>query len=160
MSTQSNNMEKGYFERKKPARGVHYDPERPTIVFVTVCTKNRDPWLANAEVHDILLEMWKDASAWQVGRYTIMPDHVHLFAGYTGSEISLENWVRYWKAKFTKRYKQMGKDWQSGFWDRRIRRGESYEEKWKYMQNNPVRHGLVDKPGDWIFQGEMHPLSW
>jgi hypothetical protein len=37
--------------RKKPAHGVHIDPSRPTVVFVTVCTKDRHPWLAQAENH-------------------------------------------------------------------------------------------------------------
>jgi len=31
-------------------------------------------------VHDLLCSVWREATAWLVGRYVIMPDHVHLFA--------------------------------------------------------------------------------
>lgn len=33
--------------------------------------------------------------------------------------------------------------WQQDYWDRQLRSGESYAEKWNYVRNNPVRHGLV-----------------
>src|SRR3954468_17508350 len=51
----------------------------PVIVFVTVCAKNKKPILANAEVHQLLRTTWDAADSWLVGRYMIMPDHLHLF---------------------------------------------------------------------------------
>ena len=39
--------------RKRPAHGVLAVDGQPTIVFDTVCTKNRDPWLARDEVQHI-----------------------------------------------------------------------------------------------------------
>ena len=62
-------------QRKHPAHGVLYVDRQPTIVFDTVCTKDRKPWLANQDVHNLLREVWADASAWLVGRYVVMPDH-------------------------------------------------------------------------------------
>ena len=38
--------------RKRPAHGVLLLPNKPTMIFDTVCTKNRSKWLADAEVHD------------------------------------------------------------------------------------------------------------
>ena len=29
-----------------------------------------------------------------------------------------------------------------------------------YVRQNPVRHGLVNDPEDWPFQGELHLLDW
>ena len=66
--------------RKHPAHGVLIIPNRPTIVYLTVCTKDRQPWLATPEVHALLRLVWTDAAAWLVGKYMIMPDHIHLFA--------------------------------------------------------------------------------
>jgi REP element-mobilizing transposase RayT len=74
-------------------------------VLITVCTKNRQPWLAAPEVHEILISIWKEATAWLVGRYVIMPDHIHLFASPRDETVSLESWVRYWKSQFSKRHK-------------------------------------------------------
>jgi len=32
---------------------------------------------------------------------------------------------------------------------RQLHRAESYEEKWNYVRNNPVRHGYVSRVEDW-----------
>ena len=87
--------------RKKPAHGVRMDGNHPVIVFVSVCTKGRHPWLASAENHVALRHAWQAASAWLVGRYVLMPDHLHLFAAPGRPEISLDNWIRFWKSRFT-----------------------------------------------------------
>ncbi len=89
-----------------------------------------------------------------------MPDHIHLFAGTHDGQIALENWVRYWKSQFTKRHGRPEHRWQSGYWDTRLRGNESYESKWEYVRNNPVRHGLVRRVEDWEFQGTINDLPW
>lgn len=146
--------------RRRPAHGVLIRPFQPTIVFVTVCTADHRPWLATAEVHLLLREVWEEASAWLVGRYVIMPSHLHLFAGLGELELPLDNWVRYWKSQFTRRHGRPEHRWQAGHWDTRLRRSESYDGKWEYVRGNPVRHRLVAHEDDWEFQGELHELAW
>jgi len=54
------------------------------IYFVTACTYNRRYILARPEVHESLVEFalrGPDHGVW-IGRYVVMPDHVHLFAGF------------------------------------------------------------------------------
>ncbi|MCX7969539.1 MAG: transposase [Armatimonadetes bacterium] len=134
---------------------------RPTIILVTVCTKNREPWLANETVHKLLRQIWaEEATAWLVGRYVLMPDHLHLFAAPSKEDVLLDNWVRFWKSLFTKRYKNPSHRWQPDYWDRRLRASESYDAAWEYVRHNPVRHGLVKNPEDWPFQGEIFVLEW
>ena len=43
--------------RKHPTHGVLYVDGQPTIIFDTVCTKDRKQWLACDEVHDLLREV-------------------------------------------------------------------------------------------------------
>ena len=51
--------------------------------------------------------------------------------------------------------------WQEGKpWDTRLRRWENYEQKWRYLRENPVREGLVKNPEDWSYQGMLHVLRW
>ena len=51
--------------------------------------------------------------------------------------------------------------WQEGKpWDTRLRRWENYEQKWRYLQENPVREGLVSDPAEWPYQGMLHVLQW
>ena len=157
--------------RRHPAHGILVSSHTPTIVFLTVCTKGRKPWLATREVHELLRAVWGDARAWLVGRYVLMPDHVHLFcapneegsAGASPSRVEvalppLDNWVRYWKSQFSKRDQNPQRRWQVDHWDTRLRRGDSYDGKWEYVRNNPVRAGLVVRPEDWQFGGELHDL--
>ncbi len=51
----------------------------PTIVFLTVCSKDRKQIFASTDVPDVLVNAWTEAKSWLVGRYVIMPDHIHLF---------------------------------------------------------------------------------
>ena len=50
--------------------------------------------------------------------------------------------------------------WQVGKWDTRLRRSESYHDKWEYVRHNPVRKGLVTRAEDWPYQGMLNELRW
>ena len=146
--------------RKKPADGVFIDPSEPTIVFATICTKYRRPWLANERYHQLLRGVWEQARAWLVGRYVIMPDHIHLFAAPGEQDIDFDDWCRYWKRQFSLGCNNLQHRFQSRQWHTRLRRNESYDQKWDYTLNNPVRHGLVQNHEDWPHQGEIFELFW
>lgn len=149
--------------RKHPEHGVIESRDGPTIVFDTVCTKGRAPILASAAVHGLLRQIWTDAEAWRVGRYVIMPDHLHYFATNIDPLIDLDRWVRYWKSQFTKHQRRTNPGavvWQTDHWDVTIRTWQKYDEKWEYVRLNPVRHGLVADASAWPFQGEIHRLEW
>jgi putative transposase len=136
-----------------PARDIF---NAPVIVFLTVCTKGRKPILADNETHALLLEAWCAAGAWLVGRYVIKPDHLHLFcAPIEHDSLPITNWITFWKSYATRRWLNP-EDlpiWQRHFWDRQLRRSESYDQKWQYVVENPVRAGLVARSEDWSFQG-------
>jgi len=152
--------------RDKPAHGVRIDRDRPTIVYLTICTRNRRPWLATEENHRFLRDVWEQSRAWRVGRYVLMPDHLHLFAAlgepvaHAPYPFPFDPWVRYWKSLFSKFKGDPTCRWQTDHWDTRLRDDESYEEKWWYVHNNPVRAGLVSEPDKWLFQGELNRLEW
>jgi putative transposase len=133
------------------------------IVYLTVCTKRRKPILADDKAHALLLEAWRAAGAWLVGRYVIMPDHLHLFCAPTEHDsLPITNWITFWKSYATRRWPNSGESpvWQRHFWDTQLRRSESYEQKWQYVVENPVRAGLVARSEDWPYQGEMNVLHW
>ena len=146
--------------RKHPAKGVLVSLSEPTIVFLTVCTEKRRPWLACDTTHTLLLDAWKAADRWMVGRYVLMPDHVHLFCSLADIETRLEQWVRCWKSHISRHAPDPAWRWQTDFWDTRLRRGENYSEKWACILENPVRANLVTKSEDWPHQGVIHELRW
>jgi putative transposase len=152
-------------ERSHPAHHPLLSRERrPIIIMLTVCTMNRKPILVGEDVHELLKQMWKSPHAkWRVGRYVIMPDHVHLFcAPATNPPEPLAPWVRWWKASASKVWPRAAEHpiWQRDFWDRQLRSGDNYGERWEYVRQNPVRAGLVTTPEAWQYQGEIDILFW
>lgn len=150
--------------RKRPA---HFPAVtvgfKSIIIFLTVCTRQRKPLLANDEAAQLIIEAWQAANFWRVGRYVIMPDHIHLFCGpNTFPPRPLKKWIEYWRNHVTRAWPHgiQVPIWQREFWDRQLRRSESYAEKWHYVVNNPVRHGYVRRTEDWPYQGELNVLEW
>lgn len=76
-----------------------------------------------------------------------MPDHVHALVAVPADR-SLTVVVRRWKAFL---HTQAGIEWQSGFFDHRLRSDESEEQKAEYIRMNPVRAKLVKRQEDWPF---------
>ena len=151
-------------ERRYPARTPwRRFHNRRVIVFLTVCTRARAPILAGEEIHHLLVSQWRSADSWTVGRYVILPDHVHLFASPSDLDApDVRAWVRYWKSLATRNW-PVGRDgpiWQRDVWDRQLRTGDSYARKWEYVRDNPVRHGLVACAQEWPYQGELNVLAW
>jgi putative transposase len=150
--------------RKQPAHTPIVERHNElVIIFLTVCSKDRKRIFAAADAVQIIVNAWRDATSWLVGRYVIMPNHIHLFCapGVFPSE-SLHQWVRYWKNLASRHWPRPNEHpiWQRDFWDTQLRRHENYDSKWDYVINNPVRAGLVEKSEDWPFHGERNILPW
>lgn len=149
--------------RKHP---IHLSPleahNRPVIIYVTICSAKRRHILAFPSVHEAIVNAWSQASTWLVGRYVVLPDHVHFFCAPNGIDApALERWMCYWKSRATIGIgKHKGEVWQRDHWDTQLRRGESYDEKWEYIRNNPVRHGYVNNADGWPFPGVFNELRW
>ena len=147
-------------KRQNPSSGVHVHLVKSNLVFLTISTEKRVTWLANDATHRLLVGVWSSATAWLVGDYLLMPDHLHLFCAPQDLHYGLEAWIAYWKRLFTIQHGR--KDWklQSRGWHHRLRDGESYSQKWLYVQENPVRKGLVKRMEDWRFKGRVFDLIW
>ncbi len=128
----------------------------PPLYFITFNTNRRRKLLTNDFVHQQLVEFAQQSEVRRiaVGRYVIMPEHIHLFLR-NGGEYPLSQWVRQLKRKISSVIPASPPHCQKGFFDHLIRHGESYCEKWNYVQLNPVRAGLVTGPDDWRWQGEI-----
>jgi REP element-mobilizing transposase RayT len=92
-----------------------------------------------------------------VGRYVILPDHLHFFVALP-SNVKLADWVGTLKRILAQSVERMGSGdpvWQRGFFDHLLRSSESYSEKWSYVRENPVRAGLVSNADEWPYSGEI-----
>jgi len=146
--------------RRTPAKGVHISLAGPNWVFLTVCTKDRERWLADAGVQRALHHIWQHtATAWLVSDYLLMPDHLHLFCAPRDLKFTIERWIAFWKDRLAKVHPGAG-GFQPGGFHHRLRDGENYSEKWIYVQENPVRHGLVTKADEWPYCGRVHEIRF
>ena len=85
--------------RKHPVhRPVCQTDNRVANVFVTVNTNQRKAILAKPDTAQTIFNAWKEAYTWLVGRYVIMPDHVHLFCAPNDLTVSLKRWIKFWKS--------------------------------------------------------------
>ena len=149
-----------YFSRKRPAKGLILRDDHPTVVFVTVCTKNRAAWLDCDRAHALLRSIWTNAQDWEVGPYVLMPDHLHLFASSGLQTRGFDQWIKYWKALFTIGFSNKRFGWQQSAFHHRIRSYEDCEAKSEYIRQNPIRAGLVMHISDWPYQGEIFPSKY
>jgi REP element-mobilizing transposase RayT len=134
------------------------------VYFITACTQDRRPLLANDTTHNIFRTFCIQAKdhGVLVGRYVLMPDHLHLFVCIPPGAVGLSAWVKSLKNTLSKYWSAEGFDaphWQKGFFDHLLRSNESHAEKWKYVQDNPVRAGLVTCHSHWPFAGSIQPDS-
>ena len=147
--------------RKTPAGGARLFADQSNIFLVTVVTKDRTSWMNQPEVQACLADIWKTkATAWLVGYYLLMPDHLHLFCGPHDLQFGIDRWIQYWKSCFSRAH--LGRDWefQRRALHHRLRDAAEFSEKWTYVRENPVRKGLVNDPEEWPFQGQVHRLQW
>ena len=156
------------FKGTPPRLPVIFERHPSPLYFVTLNTLLKRPLLANHSVHEAFREYAEKGITFNaaVGRYVLMPDHVHLFVRI-GPEMTLRRWVSGLKQRLGKSLDEAGNQptqfprgklksyWQPGFFDHLLRQGESYGEKWEYIRQNPVRANLVTKPDDWPYQGEI-----
>lgn len=135
------------------------------IYFITTCTSRRRSILASEEIAKILIGEWRAARerhGWAIGRFVIMPNHVHFFCRAELDAKTLPTMMQAWKQWTSKRMvrelKFKGNVWQGEFFDHVLRSSESYSQKWDYVRENPVRAGIVAVADDWPWQGEIEEL--
>ena len=136
---------------------------RTIILFVSVNANKRQKVFANPAAVQCIVSAWKEAHGWLVGRYVVMPDHVHFCCAPCSWPIpDFHKWMKFWKAKVALSFptEHARPLWQRQCWDTQLRQGESFSAKCEYMVNNPVRKGLVATAEDWPYQGELNVFQW
>ena len=126
------------------------------LFFVTFCTRDRKR-IPSLDCARTALERYARRASRDfniaLGRYVIMPDHIHLFVR-GGTDFVLSTWIAGLKRALSVAL-EAAQLWQPGFFDHILRSDESYSEKWNYVHENPVRAGLVESANEWPYQGEI-----
>jgi REP element-mobilizing transposase RayT len=111
-------------------------------------------WLRNAEIAALAQEtlLHFDEERYRLLAWCIMPNHVHVMAEMLAGH-SMSNVVKSWKS-FTARQAnarlgRTGAFWEPDYFDRYMRNEDHLMRTIDYVENNPVKAGLVDKADDW-----------
>ena len=117
--------------------------------------------MTQARVQHSLTVLWRsEATAWLVGDYLLMPDHVHLFCAPRDWQFGIDEWVRFWKSQFSRRHMNETWEFQRRSFHHRLRSAEEWSAKWRYVQENPLRAGLMKTDETWPYCGTVHELRW
>ncbi len=126
--------------------------EKSVIYFVTMSVEDRRKVLANARVFEAIKSTIAKLRRWQVLAAVIMPDHVHLIISpVEDRDVSIGDFATGFKRLLRKALGSQPWEWQRGCFDRLLRSDENLQSKWIYVQDNPVRQGLVQRWEDWPF---------
>jgi putative transposase len=130
---------------------IWIDPSAETY-FITICCEQRN---ANTLCHDHLAQNIFGSVAfrherrdWFCHLFLLMPDHLHALLSFVNRSKTIQQIVGDWKRWLAVK---RGIQWQTNFFEHRIRDEQAGTEKFQYILNNPVRKGLVERWEDWKY---------
>ena len=143
-------------------------------VFVTVVTRKRSPWLADAAHVALLMNTMRrvnEIHLYEHIAHVVLPDHFHWMFTLVGDG-NFSRIVAAVKRDVTWRTKEVGQKigaglWQSRFYDHVIRDDDDFARHLDYIHFNPVKHGLAESAAlyahssfdDWVRKG-VYPTDW
>ena len=134
--------------RKRLYHSVPWRIDSPEFFLTICCAQPGINHLCRKSVASVVIgaaENYHLKKLWNLELIVLMPDHLHAIVS-TGDRHSLEALVKSWKGWTAK---TASIHWQDGFFDHRLRSHASAQQKWSYVNENPVRKGFVKKPEDW-----------
>jgi REP element-mobilizing transposase RayT len=98
--------------------------------------------------------LFHDRTKYRLAAWVVMPNHVHILptpaAGYGLAEI-MHSIKSFTSNEANKMLDRAGRFWQKEYFDRFIRNPRQFARTIAYIENNPVKANLCDRPEDWPF---------
>ena len=107
-----------------------------------------------AELMAATFAKYRDAGEFELHEYVVMPNHIHLLLSIDHQQ-SLGRVIQLIKGGFSHSLRDHGivlsAVWQQRYHDRRVRDAKEFAEFARYIRQNPVRRGLVEKAEDYPY---------
>ena len=95
-----------------------------------------------------------DGARYRLGAWCVMPNHVHVLEvmkpGY-GLERIVHSWKSYTAKEANRVLGRVGRFWAPEYFDPFMRDDEHLAGTAAYFEGNPVKAGLCESVGDWLF---------
>jgi REP element-mobilizing transposase RayT len=125
--------------------------------FVTTSFVNREKFGNINGVYDALvgsLVFYANKYGVQIAGYVFMPSHIHLLIFIEGDRLAvfMRDYKKYTAQKAIKECGLNGKNIWMPRYDRVVINSEKiFRRKLDYIHNNPVKSGLAERAGDWLW---------
>jgi putative transposase len=144
--------------RKERPRLRSFDYIGSYRYFLTFCTAKRHRAFIASSVVDATFDQIlraSDENQFQIPAYCFMPDHLHLLAEGMSAEADLRRFAKAAKQYSGFEYKRAhGKKlWQPSYHDRVLRADDDTWSVARYILENPLSDGLVERADDYPFLG-------
>ena len=129
-------------------------PQETRTYFVTAVTAQRRSLFQVAANAELLLQTildYRSQGKFLLHAFVLMPEHFHALIT-PAPQVSLEKAMQFIKGGFSFRLKSKLEVWMRSFNETQIMTKEKYIRCVSYIENNPVRRGLVSAP-------EVYPFS-
>ena len=143
---------------------VRLAPQETRTYFVTAVTAQRHSLFQVTATAQLFLQTildYRGQGRFLLHAFVIMPDHFHALIT-PASDVSLEKAMQFIKGGFSFRPKRKQDVWMRSFNESQISTDEKFKDCVLYIEENPVRRGLVAKPDAYPFssaaRGGMDPM--
>ena len=126
--------------------------------FFTLVTWRRKPILGEADAigaFRFALSKVKRNRPFDIDGIVVLPDHLHCILQLPEGDSDFSGRWREIKKACSRRiapvsdHRRERRVWQRRFWEHAIRDDDDWRRHMDYIHYNPVKHGLVTRPGDW-----------
>jgi putative transposase len=126
--------------------------------FFTLVSNQRMPIFSNIRAIQFYSEANKQINInhpFSILAYVILPDHIHCIWKLPDGDTNYSTRWRLIKTFFTREWKiefpnQQKSIWQNRYWEHLIRDERDLENHFHYIHYNPVKHGLISDPENWL----------
>lgn len=134
-------------------------------IFFTVCLQDKGSDLLIREI-DTLRQAFRSTMAerpFEIDAIVVLPDHIHTIVTLPHGDSDYANRWAVIKSRFTRAVPKVARKrpsqdrrgdggiWQRRFWEHHLRDEADYQTHKAYCLSDPVRHGFVNRPHDWLY---------
>ena len=107
----------------------------------------------------MVIEEAKEKFGFKLHNFCVMPNHIHLLITPTGGT-NLSRIIQWIKTRAAKRWNFINKSgdhlWGERFFSRPVKNVEEFNIVYNYIDQNPVKAGLVQNAWEWKASGAFH----
>lgn len=138
--------------------------------FFTLVAHSRAPLFAEPTARALLGEKFRACKAqwpFEINAIVLLPEHLHAIWTLPSGDANYSQRWAWIKKEFTKEWIAVGGReqpvsaarqergdhgiWQPRFWEHTIADEDEFDRHFDYIHYNPVKHGHVSSPSDWLY---------